>query len=316
MDLGKMYINDANIVRDLWMNRAVIKRIKSGGDDGPNQQMYVGYQVASEREVHFTYFDIVVADTIYSLIRNYANEFSLRQLLMAMTGNDGQTLTAKKRELILESMDKLRTTTVCIDCREEMAAKNRTGKRRNDELIEALKAERPLLSVRVRGNGVYGVSHFDDDISMPLYTYAEMGGQIIGYPARLLRFGGAYTMDAIALNRYLIHQLERMKKDREGKIGRRIYCEERRRDIRGGYMGLFPELGWGSVEEREAGRSEKAVQNRRSRIHMQIRSLMEFYEKMGYLTTDEPGGEVFRDVRGARGEWKGIDITGEIRQLY
>lgn len=161
-----------------------------------------------------TGYDCNVADALYSIFRSGQDRFTLRRVLTALTGDNAQTLTEKKRKALSTSIKRLMNARITIDCTEEMNTRN--YKYGGTETVFS----GPLLTViEEKENSIYRFpSERPDDLKdfMPLYAYAQKNKQIIAFPvAALQRPEDAWrkerkmsdTAEVIAIKRFLLYRL-------------------------------------------------------------------------------------------------------------
>ncbi len=140
------------------------------------------------------YFDMMVADAIYSLWTSLGmDEITPLDIHRVMAGDAERTMTKNSREEIVSSVDKLASTRIIIDCKDEMTGR-KNGKANlsyDDWFIDCEKIEYEGDEEKERATDKNGrekkqkIKYIIND-NMPIYSYAEDLGQIIKVPISLL----------------------------------------------------------------------------------------------------------------------------------
>lgn len=260
-----------------------------------------------ERIRRFSYYDMVVADSIFTLFYQGNSSFNVSQVLHTMSGNNKQTLTKEKRETIETSIQKLSKTYFEIDCtshvnvlydKEWMGAKT---------IYEG-----NFLPVEKKGNRYYGGREW-----MPLYRYASYVRQIISIPIKLLNFQSVDqiklqdTDEVILIKRYLLQRLEIMRNRNNKKLSRTItYCRVSHESI--SYtgerreVGLMPEIGINKTDY-----TPDSYKNKKSKVHSIVIKILEYWIRVGYLV-NKGENPPYRIKNGSKKSIEGIIICGEI----
>ena len=203
------------------MNNTMLAHSLRGGGGVPGEEQ--SCLVLPSKGISTTYTvsgelscgDCDVADALYSLFLSEKyfsaeNGFSLRRILTILTGDSRQTLTDRRREALLASLDRLQQTTISIRCGEELAARGM------DRKYGKVSFDRPRSFLRLeQHNGRYHFPSVQLAEVLPLYAYAAMTGQVISFPTTLLKpraAGGkkalSSTAEAIAIRHFLLYRLE------------------------------------------------------------------------------------------------------------
>lgn len=203
------------------MNNTMIAHSLRGGGGVPGDEQSCRVIPAKGISTRYTISaelscgDCDVADAVYSLFLTEKyfspeNSFSLRRLLTLLTGDSRQTLTARRRDTLLASLDRLQGATLSIRCGEELEARGM------DRKYEKAGFDQPRSFLRLaQHNGRYYFPSVQLAEVLPLYAYATMTGQVISFPTALLsaRPGPgkkplSSTAEAIAIRHFLIYRLE------------------------------------------------------------------------------------------------------------
>ncbi len=148
----------------------------------------------AEETAPIDYFDMMVADAIYSLWTSLGmDEITPLDIHRVMAGDAERTMTKNSREEIVSSVDKLASTRIIIDCKDEMAGR-KDGKANlsyDDWFVDCEKIEYEGDEEKKRASDKNGrekkkkIKYIIYD-NMPLYAYAEDLRQIISVPITLL----------------------------------------------------------------------------------------------------------------------------------
>jgi len=229
-----------------------------------------------------TYYDMVVADAIYTLENNGHTSFKTGQILRIMSGNNKQTITKEKRKAIEMSILKLSSTYFWINCTSHINAIYGAKRMGPETIYEGKFLDIVKMSEQ---NSIV-------NIRMPLYRYAAYVRQIIPVPIELLRHQKANqklqdTDEVVLIKRYLLHRLEVMRYGGNKMINRTIsYCRlsHASPSETGGRkeVGLMPEIGIQRSDYTPA-----SYKNKKSKVHNQIIKILENWVDLGYLVANE-----------------------------
>lgn len=217
------------------MNNTMLAHSLRGGGGVPGEEQ--SCLVLPSKGISTTYTvseelscgDCDVADALYSLFLSEKyfsaeNSFSLRRILTILTGDSRQTLTDRRREALLSSLDRLQQTTISIRCGEELAARGM------DRKYGKVSFDRPRSFLRLeQHNGRYFFPSVQLAEVLPLYAYAAMTGQVISFPTALLKpraAGGkkalSSTAEAIAIRHFLLYRLEVVRNKKSAQEQRKM----------------------------------------------------------------------------------------------
>lgn len=292
MKINAVYMNNTKIANELrkYHNQPGMEyRINVGKRERPIQ---VRYRIDTD----LTPFDCMTADAVYTLLRNEYTSFSLGHVLRVMSGDERQTLTKEKKQVLEKSIQRLSETYLEIDCRKEL--KIRGGERDDNGRIHGT-----FLPVCRKGKCSYEITG-----RMPLYEYAEMNRQIIAFLPEILQISTgdsgkriSNTEEVMLMKHYLIRRLELMRNPQNSMNERRIIYIHKSHSAFGGDAGMFPEIGLVPLDYS----SEASWKNKRQKAHGNVCRILDYYQKIGYI-------EGYRVEKGERGFVKGIEIQGEI----
>lgn len=146
-----------------------------------------------------SYFEMTVADTIYSIYLQGDKKFTPRKILMMMTGDENISLPKERKKQLETVIEKLCLTKIDIFCPQEA----------NDKIND--RYDGAFLSVVKEKNGF----RFSKKRPLPLYAYGEDKKQMITIPRFLLNVPAlSNTNENILLKQYLIHELELVRNKR------------------------------------------------------------------------------------------------------
>ncbi|MGF7012130.1 RecQ family ATP-dependent DNA helicase [Lachnospiraceae bacterium PF1-22] len=183
-ELKNTILNKLDSIDVLYTNETKIARLMRKGDYEIDiwQTVKIGRKSKGSEEVSFnidkqlTYFDLMVADAVYTLQAWGKEKIYPKNILERLSGDMTVTLKTEKKSRIIESLEKMRTTNISIDRSRSMGG-FALEKDKNLSLLKGafLPMEKPSK------NG-----YLLTDIP-PLYKYAELNnGQIYAIPdARL-----------------------------------------------------------------------------------------------------------------------------------
>ncbi|MDL2273302.1 hypothetical protein LJC34_01945 [Oscillospiraceae bacterium OttesenSCG-928-G22] len=259
----------------------------------------------------FSNFDLDVADAIYTMYINECKSFTPGQLLRVLSGDNRQTITDNRnKDEIIESIKKLRRTTIEISCEAEMESHGNGVVHLPES--EFLKVERLTADHKYKLPLHTEYPHANIDkypiFFMPLYGYAELTGQICSFsqahlydnrPERRLKIQN--SIENIQIKRYLIRRIERMnnaqRRISEEKEGLRVmhpgarktaYLTQDSTHVSYKYdakkeglssTGLLPTLG--ILEENYT--SKDAWRHKRHSVHNTALKILDYYIEIGYI---------------------------------
>lgn len=223
------------------------------------------------------YWDMAVADAIYSLLQEGKRHFTPRAVLAAAAADPGITVPAGRRQQICSSIDRLIHTEIFISCHEERETSPELQPRYGGAFLRAA----------VDGKGY----RFLDDAPMPLYAYAEAKRQLITVPAPVM----GYTREqpdcrlvnnnaTILLRHYLLHELE-LVRNPNNRLAERIFY----------FRGKQSEALWAALEVDVQSMSAESRSNLSRELYRKAVALMEGWTEVGYLrsfTADPKEGSI------------------------
>lgn len=140
-----------------------------------------------------SYFEMAVADAIYSVYLQGEKRFTPRKILIMLTGDERISLPKERKKQLETIVEKLCLTTIDIFCPQE--TNNKMSERYEGAFLSAVKEKTGF--------------RFTKDRPLPLYAYGEDRKQMITIPRFLLNVPGlSNTNENILLKQYLIHELE------------------------------------------------------------------------------------------------------------
>lgn len=197
--IAELYTNEtkaAQIIRKGCYAAGEKQRIKIG--ENRNGPLYVTFCLSGK----LSYFDLMVADAVYTLYFYRREKIFVQNILELLSGDPAATMKPEKaakkkpdkRSAIFESLERLADTTIRIDRSHGMI-----GFAFPDEKNEAI-LEGPFLPIIKEGKNGFRVMR-----TPPLYRYAELtNGQFFRIPTQ-------YLLAADRTGRKLPHSIENMK---------------------------------------------------------------------------------------------------------
>lgn len=243
-------------------------------------------------------FDCDVADAVYSIHRTGRKEFLLRHVMQALSGDEQQTLTDRRRQEIQESLDRLRNAEITITCTQEMVEMWH----KSDLLVDDKVVIRGKFLAAEEEDGKY---RFDDKGpfgAMPLYFYGEITRYMIAVPKQLMTVYNkdgrkiSDTADNTMIKRYLIRRLEVIRKGKAPEHMRRVNYYSR---LVGEHSGMLAVMGI-KREDYESSDWEKKLE----RTHKTVTMILNSYKKRGYIDGyTEKNSE-------------GVELSGKVNDPY
>ncbi len=226
-----------------------------------------------------SFFDMAVADAIYSLHLEGEKKFTPRKVLAILSGDPAISVPGQRKQQIEACIEKLMHTEIHISCPEEA--------KQSDALLPRYGGA--FLQVSQTGNGY----QFLSDSPLPLYTYGEAKRQIITVPSFLL----AYTplpgrekedrlvssRENILLKQALLHELELVRNTKN-------HVPEKTFSFRGKTSpSLLPAL-----EIDPDTFTEEACGNKTRELYRKAVLLFDYWQRSGYLKTYDADKKEYR----------------------
>ncbi|MCM1497521.1 MAG: hypothetical protein NC124_03550 [Clostridium sp.] len=276
--IKNILINNTLIANQLRQGKDIAGYKKTVNVGRKGSQVMVSYGISK----NLSYFDMTVADAVYTLHMNKFETISAGQVMRVLSGNPQQSLSRSKKREIEESIEKLRETMLWIDCEKEMLARGTDRSFIDSELY------RRFLPCEKTPAGKYRFTG-----KMPLYEYMDgVNRQMIAAPVEWLRFPNrgkdgdgikSDTTENVLIKWYLIQWLSVMKNPNNQYTGNKIDYWNISYAAPDMYTGMLPQLG----EDREAC-STSAWNRKVERIHKKVVTILECYKEMGYIEGYEP----------------------------
>lgn len=190
-----------------------------------------------------TPFDMAVMDAAYTIMCTGLNVLTAEWICKVMSGNMDQKITAQKISAVRESIDKLRSVHIKIDCKNEINTRRDTKGKVKKFVYESYLLPLDKIEAKYESNGKEVVAY--PVLTKPaLYRYAEIVHQIVDVPAELLDTNSEFadTDEAILIKRYVIKRVAQIVNKNNlmsNKISF-IWYDKDTNDERG----LFSELGY------------------------------------------------------------------------
>ena len=214
-----------------------------------------------------TPFDMAVMDAAYTIMCTGLNVLTAEWICKVMSGNMDQKITAQKISAVRESIDKLRSVHIKIDCKNEINTRRDTKGKVKKFVYESYLLPLDKIEAKYESNGKEVVAY--PVLTKPaLYRYAEIVHQIVDVPAELLDTNSEFadTDEAILIKRYVIKrtiQIVNQNHLNSSKISF-LWYEKNLDEARG----LFPELGY-VPEDTDLWRDKKRKINKIVKLTLQ-----------------------------------------------
>ena len=216
-NIDVLYCNRTKIAHELrkgvMANKALAvnnSHKKGATHNGPKAT--VSYEVRGEEALN--YFDMMVADAVYTLIKHRVAKIYAKNVMELLAGNEKLLLRPERTELVKKSIRKMMKTEIMIDRRRSaflgFTYKGQENKFKNpNEFLPFL----PLKEIEEKKN-VYFVSECGK--IPPLYEYAEiMNGQFFSFPIRYLNLESISFQSSnenLMMVHYLLCRIDMMAK--------------------------------------------------------------------------------------------------------
>ena len=276
------------------------------------------------------YFDMMVADAIYSLWRADIVAITPLDVYRVMAGDPERILSPARRQEIIESIDKLAAVDIDIRCEAEMLERD------NDKVESIERSFLPCRKIESKTGDRTMVKYYLAE-KMPLYEYAEYTKQMIALPLDIFnlnlepqgakttnaRKGKNDTEDVVMLKHILLRRIEIMRNEKNGRHERRISLIRRESTGEGKYTGILPLMGISrdykvpgeKAENGAIGKGHKKVYytasawtHKKEQIAGHIKNILEHYKKIGYIENFEPEANSIEWKK----ELKNVQILGVI----
>lgn len=280
--------------------------------------------VSVRQNLTFTFYDKIVCDAVATLWEHYnrqkpapdAVELSVTDILACMTGkqeirarqeksSQGKSSQTKERQLI-EILEKLGSTEICIDRRAELAPKS---KKAQQEVIVGT-----ILPIKRIENSKKFL--LDLTTKPPFYQYASEKKQVVNAHMAYLTCKGlklSNTDDIIQLKHLLLWRLEVIRNEKNNFTEKTISYYYPSHTKQGDYAGIFATMG---VAPENYG-SAAMWSNRKQKLHERICQLLDYYQKIKYLDGYTDIGKTEDGKAGVKqhGLITGVKISGTIHAL-
>lgn len=211
----------------------------------------------------YTPYDREVYDGVVTLYEAGNNIVTPAMVYRAMNGlTESEYIKPETLEAVTKSLDKSRYIQVNIDYTEEARLYNKKIQKTTYEGY-LLNAEK--ITVKINGMEHEGYKIFRKPI---LYEYAQVSGQIITVPSKLLQTKDAVrsTDEVIVIRGYLLRQIEWM---RNAKTNRSENIT---------YQGIYNEL-----EISRIALDAKAYENKTAKVRSNIKAILHEWKEEGYI---------------------------------
>lgn len=217
--------NEAKLEGSRLVFSGIAKRDRLSNGKKLQSPIGVGFRIEQPADAPINGFDMVVADAIYTLYRRGVKSFSPATIQKLMTG--GQPSYAQRNKDIANSIEKMRVSTIQIDCTKwaELDSRYFSGRVEQVYGLAETAAFLDLVQVGAQGKPKY---EFTGAHPLPLYLYTEWTARFVEAPVGLFDIGSmsaradegggdqvkgtknafSYTHDNVAILHYLIEQVE------------------------------------------------------------------------------------------------------------
>lgn len=205
------YINNTKIANEIRTGKAktdgINKCVISSRSRNKEDEIVTNYTISKQ----LSRFDLDVADAIYTIYKR-DGEISLRTILHELSGDNTQTLNQSYKDEIRNSINKMASTKINIECTSEMRERNVINE--NETKTFSGKFLDIIPSDKKQGHYYFKPITPLRKI-MPLYGYAQAATQIIRFPSSLLNLNKTVsdTKENITIKRFLIQRFEIIRND-------------------------------------------------------------------------------------------------------
>lgn len=211
---------------------------------------------------NITQFDMAVMDAAYTIINSGYTIIAPEWILKVMSGNMNARATPKKINAIKDSVDKLRSIHIQIDCTQEVNSRKDLKGKISKFVYKSYLLPLGELEVTYASNGKE-VTAYTIYEKPALYRYAEIVHQIIDVPAELLETQEKFndTEESILIKRYVVRRIAQIAHKnnlRSNKISFLWYDNKSENDRE---RGLYPELGYFPENYKDWKSKRKQINN-------------------------------------------------------
>lgn len=257
------YINNTKIANMLRKKKDMdIVNMQETDIGGGKASYYVSSQLS--------YFDMVVADAIYTLYRSGFENINPRLIMRVMSGNFEQVLSPAKRNPIVKSIEKLRNTEIVIK------EQRKNAKRKN---IAVQGAFLPCTKLDGKQNDRYQLTE-----KMPLYEYAEEAKQMIAIPINIYQANvQADTEQMILIRHYVLQRISVYYNGKNSYNDGKIVLLKGSYNGKEKHTGMLVSLDMVSPYY-EASESKRVLEQRVKRVKIRVKNLLDHYKEIGWIT--------------------------------
>lgn len=235
--------------------------------------LLISYRIESEAGEKLTYFDMMVADAVYTLEQYLVPVLYPKTIYEVLSGDPSVTLKPDKKDMIERRLEKMRRTWITVDCTQAAEAQRSMGEGHTPPLVYSGR----FLPLEKRGEKGYTYTEIP-----PLYQFASvfLNGQFYRFPMSRLRIVDAKgskmasSEENLRLVYYLLYRLMSMtgnKKSREtGKsaLSRVIL-----------YDTLFQVTGL----EEELPKEKVSRERKRKTLLKKVDAICDYYRRAGQI---------------------------------
>lgn len=193
-----LYVNKTKIAQELRKGKMAGSDLEIGGEKGTT----VSFVVSGEK---FTYFDMMVADAVYTLMKHRVQTIYARSVMGLLSGNEKLMLRPERTKEVENSIRKMISAHIVIDRRGSEDYGFEYDDQKDKKVIEG--AFLPLTEKNS------GFGYKPGTIPL-LYEYAEiLNGQFFSFQTEHLRVEGLPTsMENLAMTHYLLFRIHMLSK--------------------------------------------------------------------------------------------------------
>ncbi|MBR0418322.1 MAG: hypothetical protein IJI66_04070 [Erysipelotrichaceae bacterium] len=231
-------------------------------------------------------FDLLVADTVYTLTANGNPEFTLMTVVKTITGDDEANITDKRAAAVIKSLEKMSMLKISIDVTEEFKCRRIIE---GDKRCVLESYFLPLETIIVVSN--FGIEHIRYRlIKKPcLFEFAESLNQFVRYPISLVNDSNTRNdLETLMIKHYIIWRIQLMKNRRNNIDSNKIVLERYDTKLHQN-TGLLYELGFlqDGVFYEYADNGEQVPlanqRNKRAKINKCIRKVLDSFVDKGFI---------------------------------
>ena len=211
-EIDAVYANRTKVAGELRKGRVSAADLPVGRARPGGSVPTVSYRLDGPA---LTYFDMMIADAVYTLMKNRVKTVTAKGIMDLLSGNPKLTLRPERKAAVEESLRKMMGCRIEIDRRGSAHYGFVYGGQGDRTVLSG-----PFLPLAEKNSG-FG---YDPQTLPPLYEYAEiLNGQFYVLPAERLRVPGLHASgENLAIAWYLLLRIGSMGRGSHGRKSRAV----------------------------------------------------------------------------------------------